>query len=148
MAHLDNRTHIKQSLKTKSLKEALDKAQAVHEAAEAFWRALLAGNDNDTAFARYEAAVKLAQSMGFAYRPVDEIAALPLDELERRLAIVAEHLDKSQIVVDAVAGTVEEPEPRISNVWSLYEKHNAAGLTGMSQNQMRKHKVSREHAIR
>ncbi|MBD9372132.1 tyrosine-type recombinase/integrase [Rhizobium sp. ARZ01] len=148
VAHLDARTHIKQSLKTKSLKEALDKAQAVHEAAEAFWRALLAGNDNDTAFARYEAAVKLAQSMGFAYRPVDEIATLPLDELERRLAIVAEHLDKSQIVVDAVAGTVEEPEPRISNIWSLYEKHNAAGLTGMSKNQMRKHKVSRERAIR
>ncbi|RVJ51261.1 integrase [Sinorhizobium medicae] len=148
VAHLDKRTHIKQSLKTKSLKEALEKAQAVHDAAETFWRALLAGNDNESAFARYEAAVKLAQSLGFTYRPAAEVAALPLEELERRLAVVAENMDRSQIVVDAVAGTIDEPSPRLSNVWSLYERHNAAGLTGMSKNQMRKHKVSRERALR
>ncbi|MDK1386403.1 site-specific integrase [Sinorhizobium sp. 8-89] len=147
VAHLDQRTHVKQSLKTKSLKEALEKAQSVHDAAENFWRALLVGNDNETAFARYESAVKVAQSMGFTYKSAEEVAALPLDELEQRLLIVGENMDKAQIVVDAVAGTVEEPAPRLSNVWSLYEKHNAAGLTGMSKNQLRKHKVSRERAI-
>ncbi|RVN78018.1 DUF6538 domain-containing protein [Sinorhizobium meliloti] len=148
IAHLDKRTHVKQSLKTKSLKEALEKAQAVHDAAESFWRALLAGNDNEAAFARYEWAVKLAQSMGFTYRPIAEVAALPLDELERRLTVIGENMDRSQIIVDSLAGTVEEPAPRLSNIWSLYEKHNAAGLTGMSKNQLRKHKVSRERAIR
>ncbi|MDW9441000.1 tyrosine-type recombinase/integrase [Sinorhizobium meliloti] len=148
IAHLDKRTHVKQSLKTKSLKEALEKAQAVHDAAESFWRALLAGNDNEAAFARYESAVKIAQSMGFTYRPIAEVAALSLDELERRLTVIGENMDRSQIIVDSLAGTVEEPAPRLSNIWSLYEKHNAAGLTGMSKNQLRKHKVSRERAIR
>lgn len=147
VAHLDKRTHIKQSLKTKILKDALEKAQSVHDAAENLWRALLAGNDNETAFARYESAVKLAQSLGFTYRPAAEVAALPLDEIERRLLVVADNLDRSQIIVDAVAGTVDEPAPRLSNMWTLYEQHNAAGLTGMSKNQLRKHKVSRERAI-
>jgi len=147
VAHLDNRTHVKQSLKTKILKDALEKAQSVHDAAESLWRALLTGNDNETAFARYEAAVKLAQSLGFTYRPAADVAALPLDEIERRLAVVAENLDRSQTIVDAVAGTVDEPSPRLSNVWTLYEQHNAAGLTGMSKNQLRKHKISRERAI-
>ncbi|AWI57202.1 site-specific integrase [Sinorhizobium fredii] len=148
VAHLDQRTHVKQSLKTKSLKEALEKAQTVHDAAETFWRALLAGNDNESAFARYESAVKVAQSMGFTYRPVEEVATLSLDELERRLLLIDENKDRSQIVIDAIAGTIEEPTPRLSNVWSLYERHNAAGLTGMSKDQLRKHKTSRERAIR
>lgn len=40
----------------------------MHEAAENFWRALLAGSDNETAFGHYESAVKVAQSVGFVYR--------------------------------------------------------------------------------
>ncbi|MBZ7921678.1 tyrosine-type recombinase/integrase [Ensifer adhaerens] len=147
VAHLDKRTHIKQSLKTKILKEAIDRAQAIHDAAENFWRALLAGNDNETAFARYEAAVRLAQSLGFTYRPAAEVAALPLEELEKRLLVVSENFDRSQMIVDAAAGTIDEPAPRLSSIWTLYEQHNAAGLTGMSKNQLRKHKVSRERAI-
>ncbi|SCX32054.1 hypothetical protein DSM25558_5371 [Agrobacterium sp. DSM 25558] len=38
--------------------------------------------------------------------------------------------------------------PRVSDIWKLYLQHNEAGLTGMSPNQMRKHKISRERAIR
>ncbi|MEY9829808.1 integrase [Sinorhizobium fredii] len=147
VADLDKRTHIKQSLKTKSLKEALERAQAVHEAAETFWRALLAGNDNEQAFARYESAVKIAQSFGFAFRPVAEVAALPLEELERRIAVGEENRN-SEMILRAISGAIEEPAPRLSNVWSLYERHNAAGLTGMSKDQLRKHKTSRERAIR
>ncbi|MEY9163704.1 hypothetical protein ABIE78_001823 [Sinorhizobium fredii] len=53
VAHLDKRAHVKKSLKTKDLKTALERAEQVHEAAENFWRALLAGNNNEHAFARY-----------------------------------------------------------------------------------------------
>lgn len=105
--------------------------------------ALLAGNDNESAFARYESAVKLAQSFGFAFRSVVEVPALPVEEVERRLAVIEENKDVA-LVVDAI----DEPAPRLSSTWSLYERHNAAGLTGMSKAQLRKHKTSRERAIR
>jgi len=147
VAHLDRRSHIKQSLKTKILKDAIEKAQAVHEAAEILWGALLAGNDNESAFARYEAAVRLAQSFGFTFKPAAEVAALPMEEFEKRLAVVEENMGLVP-VVEAVAGLVDPPSPRLSDLWKRYEEHNKAGLTGMSKGQMEKHRKSRERAIR
>ncbi|APG91097.1 DUF6538 domain-containing protein [Sinorhizobium americanum] len=147
VAHLDKRSHIKKSLKTKSLKTALERGQLVHDAAEDFWRALLAGNENDNAFARYEAAVKIVHSLGYTYKPVTELATGPFDELHERLTVARRHASQPAIV-EAVLGVVVEPSPRLSDIWTLYERHNAAGLTGMSKDQLRKHKTSRKRAIR
>lgn len=48
----------------------------------------------------------------------------------------------------AIVGLVEFPNPCISNIWQMYEKFNQAGLAGLSEGQMSKHKVSRERAIK
>lgn len=147
IAHLDKRTHVKQSLKTKNLKDALEKAESVHQAAERLWRALLGGNDNSSAVEQYSAAVKAAQSLGFSYKSNSEVGVAEPGEIIRRLAIARASLE-STTVLDAVAGTAPTPTTRLSNLWSLYEQYNKAGLTGMSPNQMAKHQKSRERAIR
>ncbi|WP_275782417.1 site-specific integrase [Pararhizobium gei] len=146
LAELDSRIHVKQSLKTRNHREALQRAEEVHRATEALWRALAAGADKGASLARYDAAVKLAQSYGFTYSPVEQVARLDLDEIERRLEIAAANLDKP-IVVEAMTGTAPAPRPTLSMLWELYEEHNAASFRGMSKDQKRKHKISRERAI-
>lgn len=148
VASLEKRTHIKQSLKTKNLKEALAKAEVIHSATENLWRSLIRGDSSVSAIEKYEAAVKVAQSFGFTYKTVSEVAQLDLRELEQRFAVAEEAFGKSETVVNAVLGTAPEPTAKLSLLWGLYEKYNAAGLTGMSPKQLSKHKVSRERAIR
>lgn len=86
--------------------------------------------------------------MGFTYKPVGDVAQIDIAELERRFKIAEQNFDISQTITDGVLGTASEPRPHISDVWKLYTHHNEAGLTGMSPNQLRKHKVSRERALR
>ncbi|WP_245424294.1 site-specific integrase [Sinorhizobium sp. BJ1] len=69
---------------------------------------------------------------------------MPYADLHERLSIAREH----PAVEAAILGLVDEPSPRLSNIWALYERHNAGGLTGMSRDQLRKHRTSRERAIR
>ena len=139
--------HLKKSLKTKNHKEALDRAEAIHRATQTLWMTIASGNDNATTIEQYENAVKAAQSLGFTYRPVADVAAGSLRELADRVAAAGRHIESSTIV-RGVTGTAPSPDPRISNIWELYEKHNKAGLTGMSPRQLAKHKVSRERAIK
>lgn len=147
LAAFDTRNHVKQSLKTKNHREALQRAEEVHRATEALWRALAAGADRSSSVERYEAAVKLAQSYGFGYTPVEQVAKLDIDEIERRLTIAAANLDKP-VVVEAMTGTAPTPRPTLSNLWNLYEENNASSFRGMSADQKRKHKISRERAIK
>ncbi|MBB3410651.1 integrase [Rhizobium sp. BK316] len=147
VGHLDGRSHVKKSLKTDSHREALQRAEEIHRATEAMWRSLLQGGDRTTSIASYEAAVKAAQSLGFVYRPATDIQDLSIDEMERRLKIAHANLGKAPAVVDAMLGTAPAPTLRISDIWKEYEEHNAAGLKGMSPDQLRKHKVSRLRAI-
>ncbi|NTH50918.1 tyrosine-type recombinase/integrase [Agrobacterium rhizogenes] len=147
VAHLDARTHVKQSLKTKHHKEALERAESIHKAADTLWRSMLAGNDNVSALAQYEAAVKAAQSLGFVYRSAAEASEGDLLEINERYKIAEANYRISPVVVNAVMGTAAPPSPKLSNIWELYEEHNASGLKGMSPDQLRKHKVSRLRAI-
>ncbi len=148
VAHLEERTHVKQSLKTKNLKDALERAESIHRAAETLWRAMLAGNDNQSAMAQYHAAVQAAQSLGFTYQPAAEAAVTSsLLEINERFKVAEAHYGKSPAVVNAAMGTAPAPSPRLSNIWELYAEHNASGLKGMSPDQLRKHKVSRLRAI-
>lgn len=139
--------HVKKSLKTKSHKEALERAEAIHKATTALWVAIASSNDNASTIEQYERAVKAAQSLGFTYRPVEEVAMTPLDEFRERAAVASQHLETSVAIPAGVLGLAPEPDPRISNTWELYEKYNKAGLTGMSPRQISKHKVSRQRAI-
>lgn len=147
VAQHDKRTFIKVSLKTKNHKEALEKAQGVHDATERLWSAMASGNDNKPEWERYEAAIRTAQSLGFAYRPVAEIAAGNFEDLYVRSKQAAELSDTQPAAAKAIVGLVDSPNPRISDIWKMYEQFNQAGFMGMSPKQFEKHKVSRERAI-
>lgn len=77
--------------------------------------------------ARYEAALKAAQSLGFTYRPAADVGEADLVEFERRIAVAEDAFDQSETIVDAVMGTADEPTPTLNDVWKLYEEHNEAG---------------------
>lgn len=147
VAHLDRRTHVSQSLKTSDIKEALERGGALHDATERYWAALSAGESGNAPFERYQAAVQIAQSLGFTYRRAAEVATLDLAELDRRLAIAQEAFGKSEAVVHAMIGTAPEPAPKLSNLIDLYTANNEDGLMGMSENQLGKHLVSRRRAV-
>lgn len=144
----DKRTFVKISLKTKNHKEALEKAQGVHDATERLWAAMSSGNDNRPEWERYEAAVRTSQSLGFAYKPAAEIASGSFEDLFGRTKHAVEVLETQPSAAKAIVGLVDFPNPRISNVWQMYEKFNQAGLAGLSEGQLSKHKVSRERAIK
>ncbi|WPE19985.1 DUF6538 domain-containing protein [Shinella zoogloeoides] len=151
-ASFESRRHIKQSLKTRDLKEALERAQAVHAACETYWRAMLSGAERNDAVKQYEAAVRAAQSLNFTYHPAAVVAEMDSLEFFQRVRAVTiarkKPLSTSALVIDAAFGVAPPPAPRLSEVWELYEKHNQAGLTGMSAGQLDLHKTSRERAIR
>ena len=146
--HLDQRTHVCTSLKTDDLKDALQRGEVIHAAIEKLWSALSVGETSTSRFEQYTAAVQIAQSYGFTYQRIEQVAALDLAELDRRMAIAQQNVGKAEPVVSAVLGTVPEPEPRLSDTWLLYEKYNEDGLVGMSPDQLDKHTVSRQRAVR
>lgn len=145
VAHIDKRTFVKKSLKTKNHKEALDRAEPVNASTEALWAALAAGASASDEWARHAEAVRLAQSLGFAYKPATEIAIEPLASLDARLVALDAH--DPDAAVAAIVGGVDAPQPRVSTIWALYEEHGRANLMGMSPSQIKKHKVARHRAI-
>lgn len=145
-AQFDKRVFVRQSLKTKSLQLAQERAIKVHDACAGLWSSLIAGAAAETSWQRYDAAVATAKSLGFEYRTATEIAAGPIDELVARVEKAAEHIDTPQIAA-AVLGTVL-PEHRVSDIWNMYEHHNADGLAGLSEAQLEAQKKSRERAVR
>lgn len=147
VAHADKRKFVRVSLKTTDQLSALRKAIGIHAALESMWAAMAAGNDNADEWERYANAVRLAQSLGFTYRKAEEIAAGNPWDLERRLLKADMSAGASRAVAEAVAGLAKEADPKISNMWSLYEHHGRANMMGMSPRQLSKHKVARQRAI-
>lgn len=148
IAHSDKRKFVRVSLKTKDHRVALDKAADVHTTLEAMWAAMAAGNDNVEAWERHANAVRLAQSLGFTYLSTKDIAAGSAEVLQKRLEAADMEAGVSRAVAEAVTGQVPEADPKISNIWKLYEHHGRANMMGMSPRQLAKHGVSRKRAIK
>src|SRR5688500_12956752 len=65
VAHLDPRREIKISLKTRSLAEAIPKAEIYNRKMEAFWAALIRSGNAIGLEEKYAAAVQIAKAHGF-----------------------------------------------------------------------------------
>lgn len=147
IAHLDKRGTIRQTLKTKDWAVAALKARALNEALEQYWGALQRGEDAATSWDRHEAAVTLARSLGFTYRPAaDLVAEGATPQLLERLRAVNKVLDQPA-AVNAVLGTTEAPVLRLSNLYGVYAEHNSLKLSAMSPGQLRIHKGQRVRSI-
>lgn len=105
----DKRTFVKVSLKTKNHKEALEKAQGVHDATERRWAAMSSENDNRPEWERYDAAVRTAQSLGFAYKPATDIASGAYEYLFGRTKQAEELLEHQSSAERAIVGLLDFP---------------------------------------
>ena len=112
-------SQVRQALHTDSRSEALIKAAHVEAAKMAEWEAMALG-DRASAREHYEAAKQLAESRGYTYRPLSELAAGdPRHLAERILSIAGEKLASLE-VTQAVLGTVPEALPTLLELREEY----------------------------
>jgi len=96
-------------------------ARDLHEAADnALWASLMLGENPQAARVRYRQAIKRAESLGYVYRPLAEIlVAEPLETILQRVESAIGEPAKSSSV-DAIGGTIERPDDKISEALKLY----------------------------
>ncbi|MCK4861941.1 MAG: tyrosine-type recombinase/integrase [Rhodobacteraceae bacterium] len=145
---VDSRSQVRQALHTDSRSEAIRKAPAIEEQFIAYWEDLLAGNDAD-AISRWDTARRLAASKGFVYKPIEELASGPIEDLLARLEEISSKgaLSPSN-VVSAVLGTAEAPRPVLSTVVQEYFELTRDRLKGKSPDQIRRWQNPRLRAVR
>ncbi|MGE0768285.1 MAG: DUF6538 domain-containing protein [Hyphomicrobiaceae bacterium] len=153
VADRDPRGSVRMSLKTRDRGEALVRAARVNAELEACWSALCAAPHHDAgdglaAIERFEQAVRLARTVGVAYRPAAELLAGHVDEVVRRLDLIeARHATAPKPVTDAVLGTVATPALRLSEMFAAYERYSRDLMSGKSADQIRKWRSPRLRAI-
>ena len=103
VAHLDKRSEVKISLKTKDPNIASIKADIFNDQIETFWKALIHSNSSTNINEKYEITKQLAMAHGFAYKTTDQIAASTLNEIIERLS--------TKITTKVEAEAIFEPLP-------------------------------------
>lgn len=119
-ASADPREFVQISLKTDSPTEAAAKAREVWSQLLLGWQAALAGNADD-AEARYQAARQVARAHGFRFMPADRVAALPIEELLRR--VEAARLPGGGLnmaIAPEILGSARKPTISLSKCLDLY----------------------------
>lgn len=147
--HIDGRGLVRIALRTDSKVEAVAKAPQVEREVFAYWEALDAGRDAGAA-ARYDAAVRLAQIRGFAYRSTEEIAAGPLDDLMNRLEVLLgrDNTLAEPVEIAAVLGAVAPPVMTISEAMDDFFTLAKDRLLNKSPAQAKRYETSRRLSVR
>lgn len=143
VSHLDKRKEVKISLKTKDYNTAIIKADIYNQQMEIFWKSLIASGSSENINEKYDLAVQLAKSYGFAYKTPEQISTSALNEITDRLLIKT----KNRNEIEAVLGGVDRPEIKLSNCCNLYWDLTVDRLVNKSENQIRKWKNPRKLAM-
>lgn len=150
-ASVDQRTYVNISLKTDSHDQASKKATIIWHELEEAWEAKLAG-DTDDAELRFAAARELADKRGFRYMPATQVAALPYDELVKRLETVRKDTAKNgtadQKTAAAVLGGADEPAITVSRALEIYWTLTDDKTLKKSEDQLRRWKNPRIKAVK
>lgn len=145
--HLDPRGMVRIALRTDSEAEARAKAPAVAAELDAYWEALAAG-DQSGAAGCYAAAVDIAQTRGFRYRPIAAIATGDYAELLDRVKALESH---GRVMpdpeIEAILGRVEAPQPRLSAVLEDFFVLTRDRLKGKSPDQVKRWQDARRKTI-
>lgn len=134
---VDKRAMFSASLDTDSRSAAERKASEVWERQCDFWQAKLDGHAVDERRA-FEAVRKVAQSRGYAYLPVDQVAALPDAELLARVEAVSGADAPDPDEMTALMGTAKEPALKFSEVYDAFYALTPDRRMGKSDEQIRK----------
>lgn len=136
------------SLKTDSLEEAEKKAAALWHELEQGWQDKLDGRSDD-GDKRFEAARKIAQTRGFRYRQMKELAdeaRLP-DLIDRIEAIPVTARGVDEDVASALLGAVEPPRLTVSRALEKFWEFAASSKVGKSDDQIRRWENPKKKAV-
>ncbi len=139
----DCRKLIRVALKTDSKQEARRKATIFNEQLEAYWQSLIeSGNTYENS--AFRKIVRIARQMGFAYKPMPEVVALPIQELIERILVLKDATPKQ---VEAVLGGRSEPELTVKHALEKFWDFAKDRTMEKSVHQYRKWQNPRKKAI-
>lgn len=147
IAHIETRKFIKVALKTADENEAIIRAAKINKQTEKYFETIALYGASDQQRDRYQQAVKLAAHYGFEYKQVDEFENLPIDEISKRVDVAYQNIE-NKAVVEAVLGSVDQPELRLSGIANQYFEIAKGEILDKNENQIRIWKNSRKRAIK
>src|SRR5260370_28661632 len=110
---------VRQSLRTDDLAKARAQRDIIEKADNELWAAmLLGGKERSAAMERYKAAKLLSESLGFSYRPADELARRPIDDIIQRVTSIMEN-GTPAVVSRAVMGGEQMPKVTVSEAFDI-----------------------------
>lgn len=121
VAHRDERAPVvRQTLKTADLALARAKRDLLEAADDALWASILRDEPEDPARARFNAARRRVEALGFTYKHSSLIAAAsnPLHDLVERFDAITARTQVS--VSEAILGAVEVPQVTVTQAFDIY----------------------------
>ena len=136
------------SLRTDSERMARENAPGVWDEQVRAWEARLAGNHPE-AERRYAALQEIAASRGLRYMPIEQVAALPLEQLLSRIEAIANRDGRPDpVAAPAVLGTVRKPVITVTQALEAYWTLAKDKTFGKSEDQIRRWQNPRKKAVR
>lgn len=121
VAKIDSRAPIvRHSLRTDDLAKARAQRDILEKADNQLWAAmLLDGKESPEVIETYKAAKLLSESLGFSYRPANELARRPVEDIVRRITAIMD-ASTPTVVTKAVLGGEQAPKVRVSKAFEVY----------------------------
>lgn len=141
---LDPRKNIRVALNTTCRRVALRKVVALDDQVEAYWQSLLTESQTHDA-ERFGKVVHIARQMGFAYKSMPEVAALPLQELMGRILALQDATPKQ---VQSVLGGKEQPDLKLGQALEKFWDLAKDRTLNKSPHQIRKWRNPRIKAVK
>ncbi|SJZ44028.1 hypothetical protein SAMN04488128_101227 [Chitinophaga eiseniae] len=141
----DPRRFVRLALRTDSRKAAIKLAIAQNDRLEAYWKALVATGEKHSDN-HYRSLVDRARLLGFSYHEPEAVAALPLEEILKRVG----HIEKNYTHkhTEAVLGSVSAPAVKLDDALTRFWGYSRDKVLNKSPNQIRKWRNPRKKAIR
>ncbi|MCB1477099.1 MAG: integrase [Rhodobiaceae bacterium] len=152
IAHRDARSpHVRVSLKTDDVAIARAKRDLLEAADDALWASLMLDEPSDPAMARYHAAMRRVEALGFTYRSAHNLALnASIDDLLARIDTVREtpSIGAASETARALLGGVPTPPTTISQAFDIYVDEIVADeLLGKSAVQKAQWKKVKQRAV-
>lgn len=147
-ADIDSRKFVRKSLKTESQDVARRRAEVINAAQEERWETLFTVGNSEDAKKKYDAAVRLARTLGFQYQTAAKLADDELANVVARMKAIAEHGIENKPVVAALAGGVDKPRIRLSEGFNTFVELNQDRLKRKTDAEVRRWKNPRLKALK
>ncbi|SLN55191.1 hypothetical protein ROJ8625_02757 [Roseivivax jejudonensis] len=134
-AEVEARREVNQSLRTQDYPDAKARFAVKRQALLREWEARLSSAGACTSADNYTAAMSLLDSLGFSYKPMEQLIAGRLDDLVERIEKVGRQ-DHGSALAPAALGTLDVPPVRISEMPEIIEKLKKADISAKNARQL------------